>query len=217
MAGSPFILRPSVAPLAPPGFPPDVAPNQIIYAAHINAIRDSVAIWPGNIDGNSKTLSGVASIGSAIVETPKLQSVADLAFHVGAGYPERVRILASTGNVGMGTNNPQALLDLYTTVINADMLIIRCGVASNADGPGIVLAQNSLSAAQAKVRGYFNSGINTMGISITGFNGIAQVQQFLFDGSGRFAAMNLPSTNPGGGTKQFWYDPADGNRVKYAA
>jgi hypothetical protein len=26
----------------------------------------------------------------------------------------------------------------------------------------------------------------------------------------------LPSTNPGAGTKQLWYDPADGNRVKYA-
>jgi hypothetical protein len=27
---------------------------------------------------------------------------------------------------------------------------------------------------------------------------------------------NLPSTNPGAGSKQIWYDPADGNRVKYA-
>jgi hypothetical protein len=27
----------------------------------------------------------------------------------------------------------------------------------------------------------------------------------------------LPASNPGAGTKQLWYDPADGNRVKYAA
>lgn len=26
----------------------------------------------------------------------------------------------------------------------------------------------------------------------------------------------LPAANPGAGTKQFWYDPADGNRVKYS-
>lgn len=26
----------------------------------------------------------------------------------------------------------------------------------------------------------------------------------------------LPNANPGAGTKQFWYDPADGNRVKFA-
>jgi hypothetical protein len=27
---------------------------------------------------------------------------------------------------------------------------------------------------------------------------------------------NMPSSNPGAGTKQFWYDPADSDRVKYA-
>jgi hypothetical protein len=27
--------------------------------------------------------------------------------------------------------------------------------------------------------------------------------------------VGLPSSNPGAGSKQFWYDPADGNRVKY--
>lgn len=62
MADSPFMLRPA-ARAAPPGFPPDVAPNQIIYAAHINAIRDSVAVWPGNVDGNLKTLSNVGALG----------------------------------------------------------------------------------------------------------------------------------------------------------
>ena len=31
------------------------------------------------------------------------------------------------------------------------------------------------------------------------------------------AMPNLPSSNPGAGTKQQWYDPADGNRVKFAA
>jgi hypothetical protein len=40
--------------------------------------------------------------------------------------------------------------------------------------------------------------------------------RFLFGQSGSFAATTLPSANPGAGSKQFWYDPADGNRVKYA-
>jgi hypothetical protein len=31
------------------------------------------------------------------------------------------------------------------------------------------------------------------------------------------AISNLPAANPGAGTKQLWYDPADGNRVKFAA
>jgi hypothetical protein len=31
------------------------------------------------------------------------------------------------------------------------------------------------------------------------------------------SAPQLRATNPGAGSKQFWYDPADGNRVKFAA
>jgi uncharacterized protein YjbI with pentapeptide repeats len=31
-----------------------------------------------------------------------------------------------------------------------------------------------------------------------------------------FSMSALPSSNPGTGTKQFWYDPSDNNRVKYA-
>ena len=64
---SPFILPRAITPLtAPPGFPPDVAPNQIIYASHINAIRDSVAIWPGDVDGNGKTLKNAAAVGIGV-------------------------------------------------------------------------------------------------------------------------------------------------------
>jgi hypothetical protein len=31
-----------------------------------------------------------------------------------------------------------------------------------------------------------------------------------------YSLQNLRSTNPGAGSQQLWYDPADGNRVKYA-
>ena len=31
-----------------------------------------------------------------------------------------------------------------------------------------------------------------------------------------FSLDGLPSSNPGGGTKQFWYDPSDSDRVKFA-
>jgi hypothetical protein len=39
--------------------------------------------------------------------------------------------------------------------------------------------------------------------------------KMLLTASGGVAVPNLPSANPGAGTKQLWYDPADGNRVKY--
>ena len=35
-------------------------------------------------------------------------------------------------------------------------------------------------------------------------------------GDGHFTIRALRSSSPGAGTKGFWYDPADGNRVKYA-
>jgi hypothetical protein len=39
---------------------------------------------------------------------------------------------------------------------------------------------------------------------------------FGFYGGG-ITVLNLPNANPGGGSRQLWYDPADGNRVKFAA
>ena len=36
------------------------------------------------------------------------------------------------------------------------------------------------------------------------------------DVNGKFRLPSLPSTDPGPGSKQLWYDPADGNRVKFA-
>lgn len=33
---------------------------------------------------------------------------------------------------------------------------------------------------------------------------------------GDLIADNLPSSNPGAGSKKFWYDPSDGNRVKFS-
>jgi hypothetical protein len=115
MGDSPFMLRP-VARAAPPGFPPDVAPNQIIYAAHINAIRDSVAVWPGNVDGNGKILSNIAaisvsgaitagSLSTTTVEASVFRSLTDMTFQTGAAYPERMRITAA-GSVGIATVSP---------------------------------------------------------------------------------------------------------------
>lgn len=89
--GSPFILpRAGITPLtAPPGFPPDVAPNQIIYASHINAIRDSVAVWPGNVDGNTKNLvnAGKIAIGHSTPTVPLHISAGGLGVAIDANPP----------------------------------------------------------------------------------------------------------------------------------
>ena len=65
---SPFLLPRAISPLtAPAGFPADVAPNQIIYASHINAIRDSVALWPGDVNAQNHYLVNVAAVGIGII------------------------------------------------------------------------------------------------------------------------------------------------------
>jgi hypothetical protein len=54
-------------------------------------------------------------------------------------------------------------------------------------------------------------------MSASGFltsNGGA-TQAFL--GPSELSITGLPSSNPGAGSKKFWYDPSDGNRVKFAA
>ena len=44
----------------------------------------------------------------------------------------------------------------------------------------------------------------------------SQNEVMRIQGDGHFSIRALRSSNPGAGTKGFWYDPADGNRVKYA-
>jgi hypothetical protein len=46
---------------------------------------------------------------------------------------------------------------------------------------------------------------------------VANANGFVFGAAGKLSVPSLPSSNPGAGTKQFWYDPADGDRVKFSA
>ena len=298
MADSPFMLRPA-ARAAPPGFPPDVAPNQIIYAAHINAIRDSVAVWPGNVDGNAKTLSNAGSIGIGTAPAFKLDVVGGRSqftassevFAVGVKYsavspvfwlgsnasgdllfseapgPERMRLTAA-GKLGIGT------IPAGTYMVHVRSgLDLNCGIAASVTiGGAVTLAtfndlvsmhipmeyrasRHSFQAGNVDIAG--NLGIGTtspavrldvqggrsylsaaderyaLGLRYTAagpvvwagsdLNGDFIVseaggsERFRVKATGAVQANALPSVNPGAGSKQFWYDPADGNRVKFAA
>jgi len=72
----PVRLRPRA--IVPSGWPPDVAPNQVITAAHINAIRSSVYAWPGDVDGQGHTLSNVHIAGATGVMLDPTTSAGDL-------------------------------------------------------------------------------------------------------------------------------------------
>lgn len=84
---APFYLqRAGVAAAAlPPGWPPDVAPNQIIFASQINAIRSSVAFWPGDVDGQNHWLRNVHLENVTGVVTDPTTAAGDLIVHGASG------------------------------------------------------------------------------------------------------------------------------------
>lgn len=99
---------------------------------------------------------------------------------------------ANGGRVGIGVS-PVAWLDVKATD-NADGIILR-GSAGNK-----YLALQAEHEADTGGILYWNG---------SGFTAIAI--------RGQLKLPELPSANPGAGTKKLWYDPADGNRVKFAA
>jgi hypothetical protein len=276
MNSSPFILPRAGAKAAPPGFPPDVAPNQIIAAAHINAIRDSVAIWPGNVDGGGFTLSN-AVLSAAMrgaAQTPWLQNIDGGAFALlnvatldvngaarfGAflggtsgsvdvtrptGQDNYIRVHA--GNVynsrfGFDTSNylyaftddaPRMVLGAYNGDVQiwagpsprftisaagaiamgngaADAVSVSGRLAVTGNNDNLLIPLKYSGASVAKYLGADSSGV--FHIYHSGGSSILSL-----DDGGVLALPLLPSANPGAGSKKLWYDPVDGNRVKYAA
>jgi len=97
MSDSRAPFRLGAAPAAPAGFPPDVAPNQIIFASHINAIRNSVALWPGDVNAQSHTLSNVNLVNATGVMIDPTTTPGDLISR-GAVATERLPV-GTTGQV----------------------------------------------------------------------------------------------------------------------
>lgn len=236
---SPFILRP-IARAAPPGFPPDVAPNQIIHAAHINAIRDSVAIWPGNVDGNNKDLTNVAKMG--IGTAAPLSSQLHVAQDIAGGEIARFSGSTPDNRLGMGwdaSTNTSVIKSLLGAV-GRPLLLNPGGGNVAINFPGSVVTPDKLNinavAYEANQDGAIrlasaggqwiirlalkvdSGGIPYFALDVPGATDGTTVEALrirYFDG-----LMKLPlltSTNPGAGSKALWYDPADGNTVKYAA
>ena len=148
----------------------------------------------------------------------------------GSSLIERLRIL-SNGNVGMGTASPSFPLDLFST--NSDYqirLANYAGCSGDAAGAGC-FGQNLYRTGEGQFRAFATHG--TLGGVAAFFQGAIMEVRYFTVGSTAGAAVTttvafsagyngmkcptLPSTNPGAGTKAFWYDPADGNRVKFAA
>ena len=133
-----------------------------------------------------------------------------IAHFTGSGWGNVV-LCRDGGNVGIGTAGPAVKLHVEVTADDTEgfrisrsggafMLRIKPHDVFNT-GVSIVASNNSAAAVPMRI------GASQLDLSATYINMV----------SGSIALPLLPSSNPGAGTKKLWYDPADGNRVKYAA
>jgi hypothetical protein len=121
-----------------------------------------------------------------------------------AANSNRLHITAG-GNIGIGTSAAAVALDINATGGSDDVLHLNCV-------PGSGPYMRFISNASTK----WTIG-HSLGQAAAGsFVFYSSIAALILTAAGGIALPGLPSTNPGGGTKQLWYDPADGNRVKFA-
>lgn len=165
-------------------WPPDVSDGQIILASHINAIKNSVSTWPGDVDaGQTWSLRGANHI--TLAGVPASQDDGQITFGPGTG--KRVSWWATGANFKFGVRMDDFSGQVHTRFYAPDAYsdpIFEFGTLATADGTTFT-SKLSISMTEIAMRGHIR-------------------------------ATDLPSSNPGAGTKRFWYDPADGNRVKFA-
>lgn len=109
------------------------------------------------------------------------------------------------GAVGIGTAQPTSKLSFGDTAPNITQRIALFETTAGGGFRGVGMANPS-------------AGVWGVGVYASTVNAPTDTNMALFvrDG-GRIAMQYLPSSNPGTGTKELWYDPADGNRVKFSA
>ncbi len=129
--------------------------------------------------------------------------------------------LRNVSQLGVGTANPLVTVEAGT---NPNFV----GLEGRADGPpgrsnyarvGGLYSTNPVPGAAV---GLFAEGPagqrGSAGFLVKNVddNTTQPTLAFLVTTTGQIYIPILPSFNPGGGTKQLWYDPADSNRVKFA-
>lgn len=149
---------------------------------------------------------------------------------VGAGGTQWItsgsNIYYSAGNVGIGTTNPQVLLDLPNQVANnsiarfgsIELQSLNAGntfVCSNVYWNGSAYIYRATGSAN--LINFQNGDISFMtALSGTGGTTASLAFEFRILAAGGIYIPNLPTVSPGAGSKQIWADPADSYRVKFA-
>jgi hypothetical protein len=149
-------------------WPPDLADGQVLTAAHVNAIRNGLFFWQGEVNANSNALINLSRID-----------------------------LNMGGVAGADLTIAMNLNRAWDAIGDAAMIRASGGVGDM----GFFIPAGAM-------------GGFIMSLQAAGETDYSS-QVLRMHGDGYFSLPKLRSTNPGGG-KQLWYDPADGNRVKFA-
>ena len=131
----------------------------------------------------------------------------------GTALVEALRI-TNAGRVGIGLTGPGAVL--HVSAPSAKTAQFDNAGAGSFDTSVSVANTNAAAAIAGGMLRIVsaNSNLGNLLICLTNPGGGVL---FGVHASGLIQANSMPSTNPGAGTKCLWYDPADGNRVKFAA
>lgn len=187
-------------------------PNQTPWTSHIDAagfeLRNAGRIGIGTAAPASKVSlgSGASNIAQriAVFEYPDgtgfrgigmanpSAGVFGVGVYAGGATPTDTNMAlfaADDGKIGIGTSNP------------FERLVVRTGVNANIIF-GVFSGKPFISATTDGGGAGVNLILNAYAI------------EFFPE---RLIMAALPASNPGAGTKQLFYDPADGNRVKFAA
>jgi hypothetical protein len=107
------------------------------------------------------------------------------------------------------------VIDLAAS-ISSPVGTITGTMVSHVSGGSITDAILTSAYAVMACTGNGTSGQNSY-LSQAGFYTSNGASTDAFLGPSELMVTGLPSSNPGTGSKKFWYDPSDGNRVKFAA
>ena len=144
----------------------------------------------------------ITAAGNVGIATPS----ASAPFQVGAGTP----LIAGIADV-YGLNRSRADGTALLNILTTDALAADKGGTLGLGGAGgsnpYAFAILAGRAEGTSFAGYFQICVVQSGGSVT--------ERMRITSTGGIVFPTLASSNPGAGTKQLYYDPADGNRVKF--
>jgi hypothetical protein len=125
--------------------------------------------------------------------------------------------ITAPGNVGIGTPTPVTVLTLQAGATGAftPLLTLYASLSSTVgEGASIDWADGSSHTVFGRIRSLCRTA-GQYDLVFSTYYGSA-LEALRLTAPGGIVLPSLPSANPGAGSKQLWYDPADGNRVKFA-